>query len=147
MADRPPVPPPHAEQIGTACDYCVVGCAYRVWRWPADGAPSRAESASAGLPRADEQPWANPAQHNIVAWQGRPHHVLVLPDPLARAVNPGGGHSMRGGTLAQKCHHPGNRTRERLTTPLLRVGGVLREVSWDDAIEVMARVSQHVLRR
>jgi arsenite oxidase large subunit len=146
MADRPPVAPPHAEQIGTACDYCVVGCAYRVWRWPADGGAAT-PPPSEGTPRADELPWANPAQHNIVAWQGRPHHVLVLPDPLARAVNPGGGHSMRGGTLAQKCHHPGNRTRERLTTPLLRVGGVLREVSWDDAIEVMARVSQHVLRR
>ncbi|HMR71209.1 MAG TPA: hypothetical protein PKA84_13360, partial [Rubrivivax sp.] len=146
MADRPPVAPPHAEQIGTACDYCVVGCAYRVWRWPADGGAAT-PPPSEGTPRADEPPWANPAQHNIVAWQGRPHHVLVLPDPLARAVNPGGGHSMRGGTLAQKCHHPGNRTRERLTTPLLRVGGTLREVSWDDAIEVMARVSQHVLAR
>ncbi|MBI3148412.1 MAG: molybdopterin-dependent oxidoreductase [Betaproteobacteria bacterium] len=132
----PPRPPKGADQFTTACDYCVVGCAYRVWRWPvkAGGAPD------------DTVPWANPAQHNLISWRGEAHHVLVLPDPEAHAVNPGGNHSMRGGTLAQKCHNPTNRTRERLGTPLLRVAGQLVPVSWDAAIEIMARVSQHVLK-
>ena len=105
-----PMPPLGAEEISTACDYCVVGCSYRVWRWKV-GAGGTANTAV---------PWANPSQHNIVQWQGEPHHVLVLPDPQARAVNPMGNHSMRGGTLAQKCYNPENKTRERLTTPLLR---------------------------
>ena len=134
----PPAPPPGAEQFATACDYCVVGCAYRVWRWPVEGGVATSGQRAAR---------ANPAQHNIVSWQGRPHHVLVRPDPQALAVNPGGGHSMRGGTLAQKCHSPANRTRERLTVPLLRVNGQLREVGWDEALEIMARVSRHVLER
>ena len=71
-----PLPPLGAEEISTACDYCVVGCSYRVWRWPvgAVGAPNKAV------------PWANPAQHNIVQWQGRPHHILVLADPKAKAI-------------------------------------------------------------
>jgi len=140
MADDklPPRPPASAEQLTTACDYCVVGCAYRVWRWPV---------GPAGDPADPNAPWANPAQHNIVQWQGRPHHVLVLPDPAVRSVNPGGNHSMRGGTLAQKCHNPGNRTRERLTVPLLRVAGKLQEISWEAALEIMAAVSRHVLAR
>jgi arsenite oxidase large subunit len=140
MADdnHPPRPPASAEQLTTACDYCVVGCAYRVWRWPVEAGSEPAASAA---------PWANPAQHNIVQWQGRPHHVLVLPDPVVGSVNPGGNHSLRGGTLAQKCHNPGNRTRERLTTPLLRVEGKLQPISWDAALEIMAAVSRHVLAR
>ena len=94
-----PLPPLGAEEISTACDYCVVGCSYRVWRWKV-GAGGTANTAV---------PWANPSQHNIVQWQGEPHHVLVLPDPQARAVNPLGNHSMRGGTLAQKCYNPETR--------------------------------------
>jgi hypothetical protein len=131
-----PLPPLGAEEISTACDYCVVGCSYRVWRWKV-GAGGTANTAV---------PWANPSQHNIVQWQGEPHHVLVLPDPQARAVNPMGNHSMRGGTLAQKCYNPENKTRERLTTPLLRVKGELQPVSWDTALNIMAAVSKHVLK-
>ena len=131
-----PLPPLGAEEISTACDYCVVGCSYRVWRWKV-GAGGTANTAV---------PWANPSQHNIVQWQGEPHHVLVLPDPQARAVNPMGNHSMRGGTLAQKCYNPENKTRERLTTPLLRVKGELQPVSWDTALDIMAAVSKHVLK-
>jgi arsenite oxidase large subunit len=131
-----PLPPLGAEEISTACDYCVVGCSYRVWRWKV-GAGGTANTAV---------PWANPSQHNIVQWQGEPHHVLVLPDPQARAVNPLGNHSMRGGTLAQKCYNPENKTRERLTTPLLRVRGELQPVSWDTALDIMAAVSKHVLK-
>jgi len=135
----PPRPPATADEFTTACDYCVVGCAYRVWRWPADTPKDAAPAPGV--------PFANPAQANLVSWQGRPHHVLVLPDPQALAVNPRGNHSMRGGTLAQKCHNPQNRTRERLTTPLLRVRGELVPVSWEAAFEIMAGVSQHVLAR
>ena len=136
-ATHPPRPPASAEVFATACDYCVVGCAYRVWRWPADTPQTAAPAAGV--------PFANPAQANLITWQGRPHHVLVLPDPEAKAVNPGGNHSMRGGTLAQKCFNPSNRSRERLTTPLLRVRGQLVPVGWEVALEILAGVSQHVL--
>lgn len=139
MAEMPevPTPPLGAEEISTACDYCVVGCGYRVWRW---------KVSAGGTPNA-AVPWANPSQHNIVRWRGEPHHILVLPDPGVKTVNPHGNHSMRGGTLAQKCFNPDNRTRERLTKPLLRVNGELRPTSWDTALTVMAAVSKHVLAR
>ena len=76
---------------------------------------------------------------------GQPHHVVVQPDPSASVVNRLGNHSIRGGTLALKVHNPDGPTADRLKTPLLRVNGQLTPVSWDDAFEIMARVSRHVL--
>lgn len=33
------IPPVSAEVITTACDYCIVACGYKVYRWPVDVAP------------------------------------------------------------------------------------------------------------
>ena len=35
--DDIPLPPPDAEVISTACDYCIVACGYKVYRWPVKG--------------------------------------------------------------------------------------------------------------
>jgi len=32
--DRVPLPPPDAEVFTTCCDYCIVACGYKVYRWP-----------------------------------------------------------------------------------------------------------------
>ena len=32
--DSVPLPPPDAKVVTTACDYCIVGCGYRVLSWP-----------------------------------------------------------------------------------------------------------------
>ena len=32
-----PLPPKDAEVISTACDYCIVACGYKVYRWPVAG--------------------------------------------------------------------------------------------------------------
>ena len=32
--DSVPLPPPDANMVTTACDYCIVGCGYRVYTWP-----------------------------------------------------------------------------------------------------------------
>ncbi|MBT6683031.1 MAG: hypothetical protein HOB07_13400, partial [Chloroflexi bacterium] len=29
-----PLPPVDARMTNTACDYCIVGCGYRVFTWP-----------------------------------------------------------------------------------------------------------------
>ena len=28
------LPPKHAEVLTTCCDYCIVACGYKVYRWP-----------------------------------------------------------------------------------------------------------------
>ncbi|MFT4605869.1 MAG: arsenite oxidase large subunit [Rhodothermales bacterium] len=57
------------------------------------------------------------------------HNVVIIPDPEADVVNPTGGHSIRGGSLARKCYNPATPTGDRLKTPLMRIDGEVRPVS------------------
>ena len=149
--DRVPLPPKEADVLTTACNYCTVACGYKVYRWPVgiEGGP-KAEENSFGIDfptGAALAPWVSQAQHNIARFRGKPHHVVVVPDFEADAVNPGGDHSIRGGTLAQKVYNPETPTRDRLLYPMIRVAGILQPVSWDLATDVMAEVSKHVLAK
>ena len=146
-----PLPPVGAERITTACNYCIVACGYIAWRWPVgmSGGP-RADQNALGVDfpnLAPTTPWVSPNQHNIVTHEGRPHHVVVVPDFEADVVNLQGNHSIRGGTLAQKLYNPETLTRERLKEPMIRVVDTLTPVSWDLVTDVMAAVSKHVLDR
>ncbi|MEM9794745.1 MAG: arsenite oxidase large subunit, partial [Pseudomonadota bacterium] len=102
-----PLPPPDADIISTACDYCIVACGYKVYRWPVAGGRN-------GGPRAEENAfgedfpvnplgaWVAPNQHNIVLHNGAPHHVVIIPDKDTEFVNYSGNSSIRGGALAKK---------------------------------------------
>ena len=146
--DSVPLPPPDAKVVTTACDYCIVGCGYRVLSWPVGAEGGHAASQNAfglDMPSGALRGWVSPNQHNIASIDGRPHHVVVQPDPETEVVNRKGNHSIRGGTLALKLYNPDTPTRDRLKTPLLRVNGELTPVSWNDTFEIMARVSKHIL--
>lgn len=149
--DYVPLPPKDAQVFTTACDYCTVACGYKVYRWPvgrAGGMKAGQNAFKVDFPvQGIQRPWASPSQHNIVRHRGKPHHVVVVPDFETRVVNVGGDHSIRGGTLAQKCYNPENRTSERLLYPMIRVRGTLMPVSWDLAIGAMADISKHILRK
>lgn len=146
--DRVPLPPPGAEVFTTACDYCIVACGYKVYRWPVgrEGGPKANQNAlKVNYPVPPLGKWISPNQHNIVSVKGKPHHVVVIPDFDTKVVNVGGSASIRGSTLAQRCYNPTKATAERLTHPLMRVRHTLQPVSWDTALDVMAGVSKHVL--
>ena len=145
-----PLPPPGAEVITTACDYCIVACGYKVYRWPVagghDGGPRADENAfGIDFPVYPTGPWIAPNQHNIVLHNGEPHHVVIIPDKDAQHVNVAGDSSIRGGAIAKKVYNPQTPTRDRLTQPLMRVYGTLMPVPWDLALDVAAEVGQHVL--
>ena len=147
--DKVPLPPGDAEIFTTVCDYCVTGCGYKVYRWPVgkEGGPAADQNAyGADFPvSVMAGVWASPNQHNIVSVNGKPHHVTIIGDNENQGPNLGGDHSIRGGTIAKKCYNPGTPTRDRLRYPMIRVNGELQRVSWDDAIDIMAEVSNHVL--
>ena len=147
-----PLPPAEAEVISTACDYCVVACGYKVYRWPVRG-------GNRGGPLADQNafgedfpvsplgPWVAPNQHNIVLHNGEPHHVVIIPDKDTEFVNYSGNSSIRGGALAQKVYNPQTPTRDRLKSPMVRMFGVLMPVTWDFALDIAAAVGNHVLKK
>ncbi len=144
-----PLPTLDANVVSTACDYCIVGCGYKVYTWPegtSGGSQPEENALGVGYPAAPYSGYGiTENQVGRCMVDGRSHHVLVLPDPEAKVVNPGGNHSIRGGCLAQKPFHPETPTQDRLSQPLLRVGGELRPISWDTAFQIMAEVSRHVL--
>ncbi len=149
--DHVPIPPPDAEIFHTCCDYCIVGCGYKVYRWPVgtEGGPAASQNAlGADFPRPPMGgAWITPNQHNVVLVGGRQYHVAVVPDLEIQAVNRGGDHSIRGGCIAQKCYSPDKPTRDRLQYPMLRANGELTRVSWDDALDIAATLSSYVLEK
>ena len=148
-ADRVPLPPPDADVFTTCCDYCIVACGYKVYRWPEgrEGGPAASENA---LGRDyPVQPmsgsWISSNMHNVVSVNGKRHNVVIIPDRDIQAVNLGGSHSIRGGCIAQKVYNPDTPTRDRLQHPMLRVNGALEPVPWDTALDVFAEVAKHVI--
>lgn len=147
-----PLPPKDAEVLTTACDYCIVACGYKVYRWPVAGGRNGGPTAETNafdedFPVAPLGSWVAPNQHNIVLHKGEPHHVVIIPDKETDAVNINGDSSLRGGCIAQKCYNPQTPTRDRLKTPMMRIYGILQPVPWDLALEVAAEVGKHVIAK
>ncbi|MCL6415172.1 arsenate reductase (azurin) large subunit [Aestuariirhabdus sp. Z084] len=144
-----PLPPTNAEVITTVCDYCIVGCGYKVYRWPTTMTQGSTQAATNALgldfPVTPLSTWVSPNMHTIVKHNGTAHHVLVLPDREAKVVNVGGDHSILGGTLAQKCYREDGPTKDRLKTPLLRVNGTLQPISWELALDIAASIGRYVI--
>lgn len=146
--DHAPLPPVNADVITTACDYCVVACGYIVYRWPLSmpngGIKANQNAFGIDFPSAPLQAWVAPAQHNVVMHEGVPHNVIVVPDKDTHFVNKNGDSSMRGGLIAQKLYNPSSGTSDRLTSPMVRIGGMLQPVPWDFAMDIAAEVGKHV---
>ncbi len=146
-----PLPPVGADVISTACDYCIVACGYKIYRWPVKG-------GGVGGPNADENAfgvdfpvsalgeWVAPNQYNIVLHNNEPHHVIIIPDKETNYVNVNGDSSIRGGAIAQKVYNPQTPTRDRLQSPMIRMFGTLMPVSWDFALDIAAEVGKHVIK-
>ena len=148
--DRIPLPPPDAEVFTTCCDYCIVACGYKVYRWPVgkEGGDARENAMGVEFPRSPlAGGWISPNQHNVVSVGGKKHHVIVIPDAETKAVNLDGNHSIRGGCIAQKCYNPEKLTRDRLQYPMLRVKGKLTRIDWDTATDIIAEISRYVIKK
>ena len=149
--DNAPLPPKHADVLTTCCDYCVVACGYKVYRWPVGsgngGRKANQNAFGIDFPSSALRDWVAPAQHNVVMYKGRPHNVVITPDKATKVVNTNGDSSMRGGLIAQKCYNPKTPTRDRLTSPMLRIYGMLQPVDWDLALDVAAAIGRHVIAR
>ncbi|MEA3301788.1 MAG: molybdopterin-dependent oxidoreductase, partial [Pseudomonadota bacterium] len=149
--DKTPLPPKSAEVLTTCCDYCIVACGYKVYRWPVgtpDGGPKAADNAfDIDFPTGALQAWVAPTQHNVVMHEGKAHNVVVIPDKDAKAVNFGGDSSIRGGTIAQKCYNPDKPTSDRMLSPMIRINGALQPVSWELALDVATDLMKHTVEK
>ncbi|MEP6655657.1 MAG: arsenate reductase (azurin) large subunit [Betaproteobacteria bacterium] len=146
-----PLPPRGAQKFDTVCQFCIVGCGYHVYKWPAtrEGGPAPTENAL-GLDFRQPQPpmgtWISPNQHSVVTDRdGSRHNIVIIPDQTCR-VNEGLS-SVRGGGLAQTLYAPDRPTRARLATPLIDEGAGPVKASWTDAVDLSARIVKAVIDR
>ena len=149
--DRLPIIPANAKKQNVVCHYCIVGCGYHAYSWPANQQGGTAPSANAfgvdlSKPQgAETDAWYSPSMYNIVKQDGKDVHIVIKPDKDC-VVNSGLG-SIRGARIAEMSYSRARQTQQqRLTDPLVWRYGQMQPTSWNDALDLVARVTAAVIK-
>lgn len=145
--DRLPIPPKDAKVHNVTCHYCIVGCGYKAYTWPRNKQGTAKENAF-GIDLGKQQPadgtWIAPSMYNIVRQNGQDVHLAVVPDKDC-VVNSGLG-SIRGARMAEnRPSYVTGTQQQRLGDPLIWRNGVWQPTSWEDALDLVARVTARVI--
>jgi arsenite oxidase large subunit len=136
-----PVPPKSAKVHTSACQFCNVGCGYKIYTWPVKSTPKN-PNADGPYPKGPLAEWVSPAMVTRAQVGGVDSYIAVIPDKDC-IVNKGD-HSPRGGANALTVYtthkHPLTKPTERHLHPQIRdsKGGPLRRASWDEALDLVA---------
>jgi arsenite oxidase large subunit len=148
--DRLPIPPKDAKVHNVTCHFCIVGCGYHAYSWDVNKQGGTAAGQNAfGVDLSKQQAaetvnWFSPSMHNIVKQNGRDVHIVIKPDHDC-VVNSGLG-SVRGARMAEESFSEVTGTQaQRLTDPLVWRYGGLYPTSWQDALDLVAAVTQRVV--
>jgi arsenite oxidase large subunit len=148
--DRLPIVPKDAKEFNVTCHYCIVGCGYKAYTWPANkqgGTAPGQNKFGVDLSKqqsADTPAWYSPSMYNIVKQNGDDVHMVIKPDKDC-VVNSGLG-SIRGARMAEMSYSRARNTQlQRLTDPMVWRYGQMQPTSWDDALDLVARVTVNVI--
>jgi arsenite oxidase large subunit len=148
--DRLPIVPKDAKEFNVTCHYCIVGCGYKAYSWPTNKQGGMAADENKfGVDLSKQQPaetaaWYAPSMYNIVRQNGQEVHLVVKPDKDC-VVNSGLG-SVRGARIAEMSYSQQRNTQlQRLTDPMVWRYGQMQPTSWDDALDLVARVTVGVI--
>ena len=150
QVDRLPIIPRDAKEHNVTCHYCIVGCGYKAYTWDVNKQGGTAPAQNKfGVDLSKQQgaetaAWYAPSMYNIVKQGGRDVHLVIKPDP-ACAVNSGLG-SVRGARMAENHTSQARGTQQqRLTDPMVWRYGEMQPTTWDDALDLVARVTAAVI--
>lgn len=148
--DRLPIIPADATRHNVVCHFCIVGCGYHAYSWPVNRQGSTAPDGNVfGVDLGQQQyaetdAWYSPSMYNIVRQDGKDVHVVIKPDQ-ACVVNSGLG-SVRGARMAEMSYSRARQTQQqRLTDPLVWRYGQMQPTSWEDALDLVARVTARIV--
>ena len=148
QVNRLPIVPADAKEHNVTCHYCIVGCGYKAYTWPINRqgtASSNKFGADLSQQQDMETPnWYAPSMYNVVRQDGKDVHLVVMPDHEC-VVNSGLG-SIRGARMAE--NRPSKVTgtqQQRLSDPLIWRSGTMQPTSWDDALDLVARVTARII--
>ena len=150
QTDRLPIVPKDAKEFNVTCHYCIVGCGYKAFSWPINkqgGSAAGENKFGVDLGKqqgADTAAWYAPSMYNIVKQNGEDVHIVIKPDKDC-VVNSGLG-SVRGARMAEMSYSRARNTQlQRLTDPMVWRYGQMQPTSWDDALDLVARVTCAVI--
>ena len=148
--DRLPIIPADAKVHNVTCHFCIVGCGYKAYSWDITKQGSTDPSANvfktdlSKQQGAETDAWYAPSMYNIVKQDGKDVHIVIKPDKDC-VVNSGLG-SIRGARMAEESLSGARSTQlQRLTTPMVWRYGQMQPTSWDDALDLVARVTASVI--
>jgi arsenite oxidase large subunit len=148
--DRLPIIPADAKVHNVTCHYCIVGCGYKAYTWPINQQGGTAPERNvfgvdlAAQQGPDAEAWYAPSMYNVVKQDGRDVHLVIKPD-VDCVVNRGLG-SVRGARMAENRRSDITGTQQqRLTEPLVWRYGTWQPTSWEDALDLVARVTAQVI--
>ncbi len=148
--DRLPIVPKDAKEFNVTCHYCIVGCGYKAYTWAANKQGGTAAAQNKFGVDLDKQQapetaaWYAPSMYNIVKQNGEDVHLVIKPDKEC-VVNSGLG-SVRGARMAEMSYSRQRNTQlQRLTDPMVWRYGQMQPTSWDDALDLVARVTVGVI--
>ena len=149
--DRLPIIPADAKKHNVTCHFCIVGCGYHAYSWDVNKQGGTAPDQNVfGVDLGQQQEpeteaWYAPSMYNIVKQNGRDVHLVIKPDREC-VVNSGLG-SIRGARMAETSYSEARSTQaQRLTDPLVWRYGQMQPTSWDDALDLVARVTVAVVK-
>ena len=148
--DRLPIIPADAKVHNVTCHYCIVGCGYKAYTWPINkqGGTAAVDNAF-GVDLGEQQEaetdaWYAPSMYNVVKQNGHDVHLVIKPDADC-VVNSGLG-SVRGARMAENRRSDVTGTQQqRLGEPMVWRYGTWQPTSWDDALDLVARVTARVI--
>lgn len=148
--DRLPIIPADASKHNVTCHYCIVGCGYHAYTWPLNrqGGTAPGENVfGVDLSRQqgmETEAWYAPSMYNVVKQDGRDVHLVIKPDAEC-VVNSGLG-SVRGARMAEGHTSDVLGTQQnRMREPMVWRFGSYVETSWDDALDLVARVTARIV--
>lgn len=146
--DRLPIIPAGAKEHNVTCHYCIVGCGYKAYTWPLKSQGSTDSNwIGQDLSKqqaAETEAWYAPSMYNVVKQNGKDVHLVIKPDVNCQ-VNSGLG-SIRGARMAENRRSDVTGTqKQRLTEPMVWRYGTWQPTSWDDALDLVARVTARVI--
>ncbi|MFN4192074.1 MAG: arsenate reductase (azurin) large subunit [Tabrizicola sp.] len=146
--DRLPIIPAGAKEHNVTCHYCIVGCGYKAYTWPLK-TQGTTDSNWIGedlskQQGAESEAWYAPSMYNVVKQDGKDVHLVIKPD--VNCVVNGGLGSIRGARMAENHRSDVTGTqKQRLTDPMIWRYGTHQPTSWDDALDLVARVTARVI--
>ena len=149
--DRLPIIPADAKVHNVTCHYCIVGCGYHAYTWDVNkqGGTAAGENIF-GVDLAEQQPAGDrrlvravDVQHRQAGRPRRPHRHQArsrLRRELRPRLDPRRAH--RRDELFSRAAQT---QQQRLTDPMVWRYGQMQPTSWDDALDLVARVTAAVI--